>query len=126
MLFAGGEETVERKGIFAYMSVGEKSDFGVEFTESGEGGEGNGDEIADAADIENDLIGALFEEATAKKSDHRMKVLPGKCDGVNKVELAGRSREQKEPAGCPRQSMSGRATVVKAAAGLSHLKNQRE
>jgi hypothetical protein len=47
----------------------------VKFAERGEGGERDRNEIADAADIENDLIGTFFEEAAAEKSDHRKKVL---------------------------------------------------
>jgi len=76
MFFALGEKAVEREGILADVSVDEQSDFGVKLTHGGEGGERDGDEIADAADIEDDLIGALFEEAAAEESDHRMKVLP--------------------------------------------------
>jgi hypothetical protein len=57
------------------MRVNEKSDFSVEFTEGGKGGKRNGNEIANAGDIENNLIGTFFEEAAAEESDHRMKVL---------------------------------------------------
>jgi len=47
----------------------------VEFAESGESGEGHGDEIADAANVQNDLIGPLFQEAAAQESNHRSRVL---------------------------------------------------
>lgn len=58
------------------MGVDEQGDFGVEFAESSEGRERDGDEIADATNIEDDLIGAFLEEAAAEESDHRMPVLP--------------------------------------------------
>jgi hypothetical protein len=74
MLFAGGEKAIEGEGILANVGVDEQRDFGVEFTESGEGGKGHGDEIADAADIQDDLIGPLFQEATAQESNHRSRV----------------------------------------------------
>ena len=85
MLFALGEKTVEGKSIFADVGVDQQRDFGVEFAESGEGGERNGDEIADTANIEDNLIGTFFEEAAAEESDHRMKVLPVRLGGVNET-----------------------------------------
>jgi hypothetical protein len=48
----------------------------MEFAKSGECGKRNGHEVANTADIENDLIGTLIEKAAAEQSDHRMKVLP--------------------------------------------------
>jgi hypothetical protein len=75
VLFAGGEETVKSEGVFADVGVDEESDFGVEFSEGGESGEWNGNEVADTSDVENHLVGTFFEEATAEKSDHRLKVL---------------------------------------------------
>src|SRR6202030_2053284 len=83
MLFAGGEKTVQRQGVFPHVRVDQQGNLGVEITEGGERGEGYGDEIADAADIENDLIGPFFEQASAEESDHRMKVLPLGRGGVN-------------------------------------------
>ena len=65
------------------MSVNEERDFGVEFTKRRESGKRDGNEIANATDVEDDLIGAFFEEAAAEESDHRMKVLPGERSGVN-------------------------------------------
>jgi len=75
MFFAGGEEAIEREGIFTDVSMDEQSNFGVEFAKSGEGGKRHGDEIADAADVEDNLIGPLFEEAAAQESNHRNRVL---------------------------------------------------
>ena len=75
MLFAGGEKAVEGEGIFADVRVDEQCDFGVEFAESGESGKRHGNEIADAADIQDDLIGPLFQEAAAQESNHRSRVL---------------------------------------------------
>jgi hypothetical protein len=53
--------------------VNEECDFGVKFAESGECGKWNSNQISDATDIENDLIGTFFEEAAAEKSDHEEK-----------------------------------------------------
>jgi hypothetical protein len=47
----------------------------MEFAKSGKCGKRNGHEVANTADIENDLIGTLIEKAAAQQSDHRMKVL---------------------------------------------------
>ena len=58
------------------MGVDEQGDFGVKFAERGESGERNGDQIADAADIEDDLVGPFFQQAAAQESNHRKKVLP--------------------------------------------------
>src|SRR6266849_9691932 len=76
MFFAGGNESVERKRIFAHVRVNQERDFGMEFTERGEGREWHLDEIADAAHIENDLIRSFFSEASAERSNHRSPVLP--------------------------------------------------
>jgi len=76
MLFAGREKAVEGEGIFADVRVDEQRDFGVEFAECSESGKGHGNEIADAADIHDDLIGPLFQEAAAQESNHRSRVLP--------------------------------------------------
>jgi hypothetical protein len=76
MLFALGEKAVEREGVFADVSVDQERNLGVEFAKRGEGGKRNRDEIANAANIEDDLIGSFFEETAAEESDHRRKVLP--------------------------------------------------
>jgi hypothetical protein len=76
MLFALGEKAIKGQGVLTDVSVDEESDFGVEFAESGEGRERDGNEIADPPNIEDDLIGTFFEEAAAEESDHRMPVLP--------------------------------------------------
>jgi hypothetical protein len=52
MFFAGGNEAVKGEGIFTDMSVNEKSDFGMQFSESGIRGERNLDYIAYAANID--------------------------------------------------------------------------
>src|SRR5215468_12102377 len=75
MLLTRGKETVERQCIFADMRVDQQSDLRMEFAKSGKCGKRNGHEVANTADIENDLIGTLIEEAAAEQSDHRMKVL---------------------------------------------------
>jgi len=76
MLFAGGEKAVEGESVFADVRVDEQRDFGVEFAKSSEGGKRHGNEIADAADVEDNLIGPLFQEAAAQESNHRSRVLP--------------------------------------------------
>src|SRR5215469_12432070 len=75
MLLTRGKETVERQCIFADMRVDQQSDLRMEFAKSGKCGKRNGHEVANTADIENNLIGTLIEEAAAEQSDHRMKVL---------------------------------------------------
>jgi hypothetical protein len=56
--------------------VNQQGNFRMKFTKSGEGRKRNGNEIPDARNIEDDLIGAFFEEPAAEKSNHRKKVLP--------------------------------------------------
>src|SRR5712664_139829 len=46
------------QGVFAHVGVDQQSDLGVEITECSKSGERHGDQIADAADVENDLIGS--------------------------------------------------------------------
>jgi PAS domain S-box-containing protein len=75
MLFASGKKTVEGERVFANVGVDEQRDFAMELAKRGKGGKRYGDEIADAANIENDLIGTLFEQAAAEESDHRKEVL---------------------------------------------------
>ena len=47
------------------------------------GGQRHGDEITNAADIQNDLVWAFFEEAAAEESNHRLPVLPPTVAAVN-------------------------------------------
>ena len=89
MLFALRKEAVEGERVFADVSMDEQGDFGVEFAESGKGGKWNGDEVADASDIEDDLIGTFFEEAAAEESDHRLPVLLVRLGGVNETRDGG-------------------------------------
>jgi len=56
--------------------VNEKRDFGVEFAEGSVGGERDLDEIAYAADIDQDLIRAFFGETSAELANHERSVLP--------------------------------------------------
>ena len=83
VLFARGKEAVEREGVFADVGVNQQSDFRVQIAESGESGKRDGDEIADAADIEDYLVRAFIEEAAAEESNHRWPVLPEEGGGVN-------------------------------------------
>jgi len=76
MLFAGGDKAIEGESIFADVSVNEKSDFSVEFAQSGIGGERDLDEIAYAADIDENLVRAFFGEASTKLANHGKPVLP--------------------------------------------------
>src|SRR5579859_419403 len=76
MFFAGREKTVERERVFANVSVNEQRDFGVKFAERGIGGKRNGNDVADAAHIDEHLVGPFVSEAAAKLSDHRSAVLP--------------------------------------------------
>jgi hypothetical protein len=66
MFFAGGKKTIERKRVFSDVSMDEQSNFGVEFAKCGEGGKRHGNEIADTSDVEDNLIGPLFQEAAAQ------------------------------------------------------------
>src|SRR6267378_3751883 len=83
MLFPGRKKAVKRKSVFPHMRVDQQSDFGVEIAKCGKRGERHSNQIADAADIENDLIGPFFEQTAAEESDHRLKVLPLGRGGVN-------------------------------------------
>jgi len=94
MLLASGEKTIESQGVFANVRVDEQGDFGVEIAERCKGGKRHGNKIADAADIEDYLVGSFFEKTPAKKSDHRLPVLPRKSRGVNEVR-EGRRKSQR-------------------------------
>ncbi len=83
MLFPGRKKAVKRKSVFPHMRVDQQSDFGAEIAKCGKRGERHSNQIADAADIENDLIGPFFEQTAAEESDHRFKVLPLGRGGVN-------------------------------------------
>jgi hypothetical protein len=83
MLFSRGEKAVEGQGIFSHVGVDQQGDFGVEIAECGKCRKRDCDQIADAADVENNLIGSFFEQAAAEESDHRMQVLPCGRGGVN-------------------------------------------
>src|SRR5260370_33570414 len=87
MLFPSRKKAVKRQGVFPHMRVDQQSDFGVEIAKCGKRGERHSNQIADAADIENDLIGPFFEQTAAEESDHRLKVLPLGGGGV----IAGKS-----------------------------------
>jgi hypothetical protein len=65
------------------MRVNQQRNFGVEIAKRGKRGKWHGNQIADAADVENDLVGPFFEQTAAKESDHRLKVLPPGRGGVN-------------------------------------------
>jgi hypothetical protein len=70
VLLAGGEEAIEEEGVVADVRVDEEGGFGVEFGEGSEGRERDEDLVADAGDIEEDLIRAFLDEASAKVADH--------------------------------------------------------
>ena len=83
MLFARGKKAIESEGVFADVSVNQQSDFRVQIAESGERGKRDGNEIADAANVENYLVRAFIEETAAEESNHRWPVLPEEGGGVN-------------------------------------------
>src|SRR2546430_4468688 len=88
MFFARGEKPIEGQRILSHMGMNQQGNFGVKITHGGKRGKWHGNQVAHAANIENDLIGSFFEQAAAKESDHRMKVLPLRSGGVN----AGKKR----------------------------------
>ena len=67
------------------MGVDEQGNFGVDIGERRVRGKRDRDEIADAGNIEDDLIGAFLEEAAAEESDHRESVLLVARGGVNAI-----------------------------------------
>lgn len=69
-LFVSGEEAVEREGVFAHVSMDAEADFGAGIGEVGEGGDGDGDVVADAAGFDDGLVGVLFNQRAAEKGDH--------------------------------------------------------
>ena len=70
MFFARGNKTIESERIFAHVGVNQQGDFGMQFAESGERGERNLHEIADAADIHEHLIRSLAGRHTVLMSSH--------------------------------------------------------
>jgi hypothetical protein len=70
MFFTRGEKTVEGQRVFPHVGVNQERHFAVEIRESSKRGKWNGDQVADSADIENDLIGSFLEQAAAEESDH--------------------------------------------------------
>jgi hypothetical protein len=76
MLFTGGNEAVEGERVLTDVRMDEKRHFGVKFAESGVRGERDLDEVAYAADVDEDLVRAFFGEATAKLANHGRPVLP--------------------------------------------------
>jgi hypothetical protein len=83
MLFPGRKKAVKRQGVFPHMRVNQQRNFGVEIAKGGKRGKWHGNQVADASDVENDLVGPFFEQAAAEESDHRIKVLLLGRDGVN-------------------------------------------
>jgi hypothetical protein len=75
MLFTRREKAVKGQSIFANMRVDKQSYFAVQFAKRGKRGKRDGDEIPNAANIDNDLIRTFIEEAATEESDHRLKVL---------------------------------------------------
>jgi hypothetical protein len=86
VLFARGKKAVESESVFADMGVNQQSDLRMQIGKSGKGGEGDGDKIADTADVEDYLVGTFIEEAAAEESNHRWPVLPGEGGSVNEGE----------------------------------------
>src|SRR5882762_6126915 len=83
MFFARGKKPVEGQRILAYMGMNQQGNLGAKIAHGGKRGKRHGNQVAHAANIENDLIGSFFKQAAAKESDHRMKVLPLRLGGVN-------------------------------------------
>jgi len=59
MFFARGKKSVEGEGVFAHVGVDQERYFGVEFAEHGKGRERNLDDVSNAADVHEDLVGSL-------------------------------------------------------------------
>ena len=76
MLLARRKKSVKRESVFANVRVNQQRDFSVQLTESGEGRERDGDQIAHAANVYHDLVGSFIGESAAELSDHRSPVLP--------------------------------------------------
>src|SRR6266481_7781787 len=89
MLFARGNKTIEGQGVFAHVGVNQEGDFGVQVAEGGEGGERDLHEVADAADVHEDLIRALVSETSAKLANHRGRVFSTGGGSVNAVRRRG-------------------------------------
>src|ERR1700746_1705871 len=119
MFFARGEETVEGQCVFAYVGVDQERHFGAEIGESSKRGKRHGNQVADSADVENNLIGSFFEQAAAEESDHRMKVLPLRRDGVNAGRGGGLIRRMR-PGLETRRRRPGGCVPWQATEGISH------
>src|SRR6266480_4057237 len=76
ILFARGDKTEERQGIFAHVRVNEKSDLGVQLAERSVGRERHLHEITNAAHVDEHLVRPFSSEASAKLTNHRQSVLP--------------------------------------------------
>ena len=75
VFFARRKKAVQSEGILANVRVDEKRDFRVNVSQCRIGGQRDGYQIADATNIENDLIGPFFQQASAEESNHRLPVL---------------------------------------------------
>src|SRR6266853_2755551 len=76
MFFARRKKSIERKRIFANVSVNQQSDFSMQLAERGERGKWHSDQIAHSANIDHHLVGAFIGKPAAKLSNHRSPVLP--------------------------------------------------
>ena len=70
MFFARGKKAVQGQSVFPNVRVNQQRNLGVEIAKCGKCRERDGYQIADAADIENDLIGSFFKQSAAKESNH--------------------------------------------------------
>ena len=67
---AGGEEAEEGERVLAHVGVGEERDLVAWLAEPVEGAEGDGDAVADAAHVDDDLLRFLAEQAAPELRDH--------------------------------------------------------
>src|SRR6266478_7177997 len=72
--------------------MNQESDFGVQVAEGGEGGERDLHEVADAADVDEDLIRALVSETSAQLAYHRRRVFSTEAGVSTRAAVAGTNR----------------------------------
>ena len=70
IFFIRREEAVEREGVFANMSVDAEAGLAADAGEMGKGGNGDGDVVTDAANIEDGLVGRFFDQGSAQQRNH--------------------------------------------------------
>src|SRR5713101_779362 len=94
MFFARRKKSIERKRIFANVSVNQQSDFSMKLAERSERGKRHSDQIAHSANIDHHLVGAFIGKPAAKLSNHRSPVLPLSLRPSTRRWVCGYSREK--------------------------------